>query len=99
MQSSAQNVQFTGKEKEEKLQTEGDLVAPYTPKNLWNRAKETWNPWSYKKQMMCFYDPEDHVDLAKALQNAPIQSRENSEEKEEEKTLSLEWANKTISLK
>ena len=90
-------MQFTGEEKEEKLQTEGDLVVPYTPKTLWNRAKETWKPWS-QKQMLCFYDPEDHVDLAKALWNAPIQSTDRNEE-EEEKTLSMEWALQTISLK
>jgi hypothetical protein len=90
-------MQFTGEEKEEKLQTEGDLVVPYTSKTLWNRAKETWNPWS-EKQMLCFYDPEDHVDLVKALWNAPIQSRDRNEE-EEEKTLSMEWALQTISLK
>jgi len=62
-------------EKEEKFSTEGDLIfSPST--SMWNRAEKVWIPFSSMKEKLCFYDPEDHVDLAKALFYAPIQSRE-----------------------
>jgi hypothetical protein len=44
-------------------------------------TKENVTPWEkkYDPQMLVFYDPEQHLDLAKALLDAPIQSKSSNE--------------------
>jgi hypothetical protein len=63
-------------EQKEKLSTEGDLIVLPPQKTLWQRSTETWVPFSQTVQPLCFYDPEQHLYLAQALWNAPIQSCE-----------------------
>jgi hypothetical protein len=64
--------------KEEKFSTEGDvIVTPYS--SLWQKSKPLWNPFSQCMEQICFYHPDQHVDLVKALWDAPIQSREQIE--------------------
>lgn len=66
----------------EKISTEGDQI--WIPTRCASKIvppKAKWNPFT---EILTFYDPELHQDMAFILKDAPIQSREHEEEKEEE---------------